>query len=242
MYDSSGISIRDSVAQVRGQIAAAAARAGRDPSSIKLVAVSKTKPVSAIYEAYGEGLNVFGENYAQELISKINSEPLSGLPDIEWHMIGHIQTNKVKMLIGKTFLIHSLDSIRLAETIQKHAEKASLTVDVLVEVNIAGEADKFGFSPAQTFGAVEQIARFCNIKILGLMASAPYTDDPESSRKYFKQLNELYLDIRHKRLDNTRMHILSMGMSGDFQVAIEEGSTMLRIGTRLFGSRDTGRH
>jgi len=232
-----GFSIRENIAAVRERIGRAAQRAGRDPSEIRLVAVSKTKPAELIREAYGAGLTVFGENYAQELIAKIDAEPLAGLPGIEWHMIGHLQTNKVKTLTGKTALIQSLDSMRLAAEIQKQAEKASARADVLIEVNVAGEKDKFGFSVEETAGAVRQIAAFGNVRILGLMTSAPLTADPESNRMYFRQLRELYIDIRNKRIDNTHMRILSMGMSGDFEVAIEEGSTMLRIGTLIFGKR-----
>ena len=237
MRESASIDIRNNIASVRAQIDAAAKRAGRDPSEIKLVAVSKTKPIESIYEAYTAGLTAFGENYAQELNAKMSSDKLYGLADIEWHMIGHIQTNKIKMLIGKTALIHSLDSIRLAEEIQRQAEKASLIIDVLIEINIADEPNKYGFSLDGAQKAIDSIAALGCIKILGLMTSAPYTDDPESNRKYFRQLNEFFLDNRHKKTDNVHMYLLSMGMSGDFEVAIEEGSTMLRIGSRLFGSR-----
>jgi pyridoxal phosphate enzyme (YggS family) len=237
MPDSTAATIRENIKRVREQIEKASRHAGRDPSEIKLVAVSKTKPAEAVYEAYLEGLTAFGENYAQELNAKRNGEPLSSLTDIEWHMIGHIQTNKAKSLVGATALIHSLDSVRLAVEIQKQAEKASVAVDALIEVNIAKEANKFGFFAEETPGAIERIAALKNIRILGLMTSAPLTDDPEHNRMYFRQLNELYIDIRHKRIDNTRMKILSMGMSGDFEVAVEEGSTMLRIGTKIFGGR-----
>ena len=237
MNISNSESIRDNVSQVRAQIAAAAKRAGRDPSEITLVAVSKTKPFDVICEAYASGLTAFGENYAQELLIKIDSAQQRGLADIDWHMIGHIQTNKVKMLVGKTKLIHSLDSIRLAEAIQRQADKISVAVDVLIEVNIAEEENKHGFFLNETQKAIEYIAALGNINILGLMTSAPYTTEPETNRKYFRQLNEFFLDNRHKKNDNVHMYVLSMGMSGDFEVAIEEGSTMLRIGTRLFGAR-----
>jgi len=232
-----GLSIRENTTRVREQITVAAARAGRDPAAVKLVAVSKTKPEEAILEAYRCGVAAFGENYAQELISKQNSTLLNGLSGIEWHMIGHIQTNKVKQLIGRTALIHSLDSIRLAEEIQKQAEKAAVIVDALIEVNIAEEQNKYGFFARETLDAVDNISQFGNIKIHGLMTSAPITEFPEQNRIYFRHLRELYIDISHKKMDNTAMSILSMGMSGDFEVAIEEGSTMIRIGTRLFGRR-----
>ena len=230
-------SIKNNIASVRRQIAAAAERSGRDPSRIQLIAVSKTKPAEVILEAYDAGLTAFGENYAQELTKKMESETLAGLPGIEWHMIGHIQTNKVRMLIGKTALIHSLDSVRLAEEIQRQAEKISKKVKVLIEVNVAREDNKYGFLPEELLKALEQIALLGNLEVMGLMTSAPYTQNPEENRAYFRQLNEFYIDIRHKKIDNTRMHFLSMGMSGDFEVAVEEGANMLRIGTRLFGGR-----
>ena len=237
MDNYNNMSIKDNIAQIRMQISAAAERAGRDPSEIEIIAVSKTKPVAAIVEAYNEGLTAFGENYAQELISKMNSEPLSNLTDIKWHMIGHIQTNKIKSILGKTTLIHSLDSIRLAEAIQKQAEKAGLIIDALMEINVANEEGKYGFSMDEAQKALETIASLGNIRLLGLMTSAPITEIPESNRVYFRLINEFFLDIRHKKIDNTHMYTLSMGMSGDFEIAIEEGSTMLRIGTRLFGGR-----
>ena len=229
--------IKEAVRQLQSQITSAANRAGRDPKSIKLIAVSKTKPPQSVYEACGEGILAFGENYAHELLEKKESELLADIPGIEWHMIGHIQTNKVKALIGKTALVHSLDSIRLASSIQRHSEKASLVTDALIEVNIAREESKHGFLPEEVHMAVEQISIFRNIRILGLMCCAPFTKNPEDNRVYFDKLREIYIDIGRKELDNVRMHFLSMGMSGDFEVAVEEGSTMLRIGTRLFGGR-----
>ena len=234
--------IKDNIAEVRERISAAAERSGRDPASVKLVAVSKTKPADMILEAYNEGLTAFGENYAQELAAKMDTEPLNGLTDIEWHMIGHIQTNKVKSLIGRTKLIHSLDSLRLAAEIQKQAERAAVFIDTLIEVNVAGESNKNGFLVEETPKAVEIISDCKNIRILGLMTSAPISRFPEQNRSFFRKLRELYLDIRHKRIDNTPMQILSMGMSGDFEAAIEEGSTLVRIGTCIFGERETGQH
>jgi len=229
--------IKENIALVRGRIAAASERAGRDPARIKLVAVSKTKPANAVLEAYNEGLTAFGENYVQEFIAKMDSPELNGHTGVEWHMIGHIQTNKVRQIIGRTSLIHSLDSMRLAEEIQKQAEKAQTTVDALIEVNIAREENKHGFFIEEAPAAVGRIAAYGKIRVLGFMACAPLTDEPENNRTYFRQMNELYIDISHKTVDNTCMQILSMGMSGDFEVAIEEGSNMLRIGTLLFGGR-----
>lgn len=234
------MTIKENIAIVRAQIAAAAGRVGRDPSQIKLIAVSKKKPADAVYEAYCEGLTAFGENYVQELMQKQESDALAGVDGLEWHMIGHVQTNKVKYLIGRTALIQSLDSVRLAEEIQRQAKKASVIVDVLIEVNVAKEDNKYGFFIEDTQKAAEEISGFENIQIIGLMTSAPITTNPENNRAYFRQLNELYIDISRKKIHNTHMRVLSMGMSGDFEVAIEEGSNMLRLGTRLFGLRETG--
>jgi len=222
---------------MRERIFAAAERAGTDAGKIKVVAVSKLKPAADVYAAYEAGLTIFGENYAQELFVKQGDALLAGLPAIEWHMIGHLQTNKVKPLIGKVALIQSLDSLRLANEIQKHAEKAGYVADVLIEINIAKEQNKYGFFIEEAQKAIETISTYGNVRILGLMASAPLTEVPERNRPYFKQLRELFLDIGNKRIDNTFMRILSMGMSGDFETAIEEGSTMLRIGTSIFGKR-----
>lgn len=229
--------IRENIARLRGRIEAAAQRAGRDPAEITLIAVSKTKPVEMIYEAYRSGVAAFGENYAQELCEKYNELNESGLKDVEWHMIGHIQTNKVRQIIGKTKLIHSLDSLRLAAEIQRFAEKTGETVNTLIEVNVAREYTKQGFYPEETRNAVEAVAAHKNVKVLGLMTSAPLTDDPESNRVYFRRLRELYIDIKENCIHNYDMCFLSMGMSGDFEVAIEEGATMLRIGTAIFGRR-----
>ena len=229
--------IKDNIARVKERIAESAGRAGRDMSGIKLIAVSKTKPAEDIYEAYSEGLTAFGENYVQEMLAKQDSDFLKSLPNIEWHMIGHIQTNKVKHIVGKTTLIHSLDSIRLAEEIQKQANKLNIVIDVLLEINIAREKNKFGFFSEEVENAVIKLSECSNINVCGLMTSAPFTLVPEQNRLYFRKLHELSLDIRCKSIHNIHMRDLSMGMSGDFEVAIEEGATMLRIGTSLFGQR-----
>ena len=231
------VSIKDNIARVRERIERAALRAGRDPASVGLVAVSKTKPAELIYEAYNEGLTVFGENYAQELRAKQDSELLRDLPGVAWHMIGHVQTNKVKQIVGRTALIHSLDSLRLAAEIQRQSERLRIVTDVLIEVNVAREKDKYGFHAEEVNGAAEEIAGYGNIRVLGLMTSAPITRTYEQNRPYFHELHDLYLDINRKKIHNIHMSILSMGMSGDFETAIEEGATMLRIGTGLFGSR-----
>ena len=232
-------SIKENAEAVKRRIELAAERAGRDPSGIKLVAVSKKKPAEDILEAYGAGLTAFGENYVQELAEKMGSDVLRGLPGpgIEWHMIGHVQTNKVKNLIGKTALIHSLDSLRLAGEIQKQSERAGVTTDVLMEINVAREASKYGFFLEEAQKAAEEISQYGNVRICGIMASAPAVGSPEQNRPYFNALNEFFLDMSRKRIHNTRMRVLSIGMSGDFEAAIEAGSTMVRIGTLLFGRR-----
>ncbi|MDE7325340.1 MAG: YggS family pyridoxal phosphate-dependent enzyme [Lachnospiraceae bacterium] len=223
----------ENIKKVRERIAGAAGRAGRDASEITLVAVSKTKPVSVIEAAYRAGERVFGENRVQEL-----SEKFPVLPnDIAWHMIGHLQTNKVKHVLGKAVLIHSLDNIRLAQTIQEEAQKRDLLCQVLLEVNVAGEDSKFGLPPQGVEEFVRQIAKFDRIRVKGLMTVAPFTEKPEENRKYFRQMKRLAVDISGKNIDNVSMEVLSMGMTGDFEVAVEEGATMVRVGTGIFGER-----
>ncbi len=225
--------IAENIKKVRERIAGAAGRAGRDASEITLVAVSKTKPVSVIEAAYRAGERVFGENRVQEL-----SEKFPVLPnDIAWHMIGHLQTNKVKHVLGKAVLIHSLDNIRLAQTIQEEAQKRDLLCQVLLEVNVAGEDSKFGLPPQGVEEFVRQIAKFDRIRVKGLMTVAPFTEKPEENRKYFRQMKRLAVDISGKNIDNVSMEVLSMGMTGDFEVAVEEGATMVRVGTGIFGER-----
>ena len=204
------------------------------PEDVTLVAVSKTHPVEAIREAYDAGHRVFGESRPQELREKYDVLP----KDIEWHMIGHLQTNKVKYIVGKTSLIHSVDSLHLAKEIQKQAIKHDCSCDILVEVNIAGEASKFGTSRDEAISLVEEIAKLDHIHIKGLMTIAPFVDDPEDNRQYFRDIKQLSVDIAQKNIDNVSMNVLSMGMTGDYTVAIEEGATMVRVGTGIFGERD----
>ena len=198
-----------------------------------LVAVSKTKPTSDILEAYKEGIRDFGENKAQELDWKYNELP----KDIRWHMIGHLQRNKVKYIIDKVYLIHSVDSLRLAEQINNEALKINKTVNILIQVNVSGEESKFGINPDESFDLIDKISKMSNVKIMGLMTVAPFTSNPEENRTYFSELKKLYVDIISKNIDNVSMELLSMGMTGDYKVAISEGANLIRVGTGVFGER-----
>ncbi len=208
--------------------------AGRNPEECTLVAVSKTKPLELLKEAYDAGCRDFGENYVQELVDKIPQMP----DDIRWHMIGHLQTNKVKYLIGKTYLIHSVDSVKLAKEIGKQSEKAGITTDILLEVNVAQEESKFGFTEKNIMDSVLEISKIPGVCVKGLMTSAPICDNPEENRTYFRKLKQLSIDIKKQNIDNVYMGFLSMGMSGDYEVALSEGSTFVRVGTAIFGERD----
>ena len=220
--------------EVEAKIEAACKRAGRDRSEVTLNAVSKTKPVEMLEEAYETGIREFGENKVQEMMDKYEVMP----KDIHWHMIGHLQRNKVKYLMGKAALIHSVDSLRLAEEISAQSVKHEVTTDILIEVNIAGEETKFGTDREEAIALVEAAAKLPNIHICGLMTIAPFVENPEDNRKYFQQIRQLSVDIKEKNIDNVDMRILSMGMTGDYEVAIEEGATMVRVGTGIFGARN----
>lgn len=226
--------LKENLQKVEENIEAACKRAGRDRSEVTLIAVSKTKPVDMLQEVYDTGIREFGENKVQEMMDKYEVLP----KDIQWHMIGHLQRNKVKYLMGKAALIHSVDSLRLAEEISAQSVKHDVITDILIEVNIAGEESKFGTSKEEAMALVEAAAKLPNIHICGLMTIAPYVDDPEDNRKYFRGIRELSVDIKEKNIDNVDMRILSMGMSGDYEVAIEEGATMVRVGTGIFGARN----
>lgn len=208
-------------------------RAGRNPQEVTLIAVSKTKPLPMLEEAYAWGCRDFGENKVQELVDKYEAMP----KDIRWHMIGHLQRNKVKYIVDKAALIHSVDSLRLAEEISKEAQKKNVTANILIEVNVAGESTKFGTTCENTVSLIEEIAKLPNVQIKGLMTIAPYVENSEENRQYFVALRELSVDIRKKNIDNTSMDILSMGMTGDYQTAIEEGASCIRVGTGIFGER-----
>ena len=239
-----GVSIADNLQSVRSRIEAACRRSGRRPEDVTLIAVSKRKPFSDILEACVSGAADFGENYVQELTQKIeqNNSPGVGRP-IRWHMIGHLQKNKVKYLIGRTALVHSVDSVPLAEQIEKEAAKRDQRMRILLEVNIAGEESKWGFAPDSVIRAAQDIAAFSHVRVLGLMTSAPITEEPEANRYYFRGLKNLAQELAAKELLSVTDPdfpgpVLSMGMTGDFEVAVEEGATMVRVGTAIFGRRD----
>ncbi|MEE1229147.1 MAG: YggS family pyridoxal phosphate-dependent enzyme [Lachnospiraceae bacterium] len=228
--------LRDNLLNVRENIKKACEKVGRDPGEVTLLAVSKTKPLSDVEELIPEGQMDFGENYVQELCDKY--EKVS--TPVRWHMIGHLQRNKVKYIIDKVVLIHSVDSMHLAKQIEKEAVKHNTDMDILVEVNVAGEDTKFGLSCDDVLPFVEEVAQFPHVHVKGLMTSAPFVDDPEENRCYFRKLHQLFVDIGQKNIDNVSMEILSMGMTNDYKIAVEEGSTMVRVGTAIFGARDYG--
>ena len=231
------MSIAENIAQVRERIAAAARRAGRNADEITLMGVSKTFPVESIREAYAAGLRVFGENRVQEFAGKANA--LHDLPDAEWHLIGHLQTNKAAKATELFDAVDSVDSMRMAEKLNAFAESAGKTLSVLIEVNLGGETAKSGVGPGSD--ELEQILRgaprWGNLKILGLMTVPPYAEDPEGSRPYSRQLREIRDRIAARGLPQIGMAVLSMGMSHDFEVAIAEGATCVRVGTAIFGER-----
>lgn len=226
--------LKENLANVEKNIEQACKNAGRSRDEVTLIAVSKTKPVEMLQEIYDENIRDFGENKVQELCSKMEQLP----SDIRWHMIGHLQRNKVKYIVGKVELIHSVDTYRLAEEINIQAKKQNVIVPILVEVNIAHEESKFGISAEDAILLVEEISKLENIRIKGLMTIAPYVENPEDNRLYFRKIKQLSVDITNKNIDNVFMEILSMGMTGDYMVAIEEGATIVRVGTGIFGERN----
>lgn len=219
--------------RVKEKIEIAAAASNRNLSEITLLAATKTVDIDTINYAIDSGITHIGENRVQELLSKID-----GLNPVHKHLIGHLQTNKVKDVIDKVELIHSVDSVKLAAEIQKQAQKNGLHCDILLEVNIGNEESKSGFSADELYEAIYQIAEFSRVHIRGLMAIPPICEKSEENRKYFSKLNNMFLDIASKKIDNSNMEILSMGMSDDFDVAVSEGSTLVRVGTALFGKRN----
>lgn len=226
--------LKNNLFDVEKRILKACERSGRKREDITLIAVSKTKPLEDVEQVKNCGIIEFGENKVQELVDKF--EHISS--PVHWHMIGHLQRNKVKYLMGKVVLIHSVDSLRLAEQIDKESKKANCVTDILVEVNIAREESKFGLFKEDVVPFLEQISKLKHIHVRGFMTSAPFVTDPEENRIYFQELFQLFVDIRRKNIDNIDMDILSMGMTNDFEVAIEEGATMVRIGTAIFGNRN----
>ena len=223
---------------IEENICKACEKAGRERSEVTLIAVSKTKPLEDLQAVYDLNIRDFGENKVQELTGKIEAMP----EDIRWHMIGHLQRNKVKYIVDKVELIHSVDSLRLAEEISKQAIKKNVNVNILVEINIGDEESKFGISADEVKVLVRDIAKLDNIKVQGLMCVAPYVVDSEENRAIFHKIKDLSVDIMKENIDNVNMNVLSMGMSNDYQVAIEEGATMVRIGSNLFGKRDYSNH
>jgi pyridoxal phosphate enzyme (YggS family) len=223
------------VQKVRDVIEQAAAKSGRKPDEIKLMAVTKTMPAQAVTAALDCGITLFGENRVQELLDKLPELDMTGRSA---HIIGHMQTNKVKYVIDKVDMIQSLDSFHLAQEIDSQAEKAKKIMKVLVEVNIGREQSKSGVMPEEIFNFIDRVSEFSHLKICGLMSIPPFDEDKEKTRLYFKQIRKLFIDIAVKKSDNIDMNVLSMGMSSDFAIAIEEGSTMIRVGTSIFGKRN----
>ena len=219
--------------EVESNIKSACERVGRARESVTLIAVSKTQPVSAIEEAYALGIRDFGENKVKEMLGKEPQLPA----DIRWHLIGHLQTNKVKSVLSNTVLIHSLDSLKLLDAGDFEAMKQKITVEGLLEVNVAEEESKFGFHPSELWELLNRLRQYKNLRIRGLMTVAPFTTNAENNREIFRKLKEISIDTKWNTLDNISMDILSMGMTGDYSVAIEEGATMVRVGTGLFGAR-----
>ena len=234
--DKEGVShmVQEQLEEVRQNIRNACERSGRKVEDVTLIAVSKTKPVPMLQEAYDAGARDFGENKVQEILEKDPQLP----SDIRWHMIGHLQTNKVKYIIDKVSMVHSVDSVRLAEAIEKEAAKKDICMPVLIEVNVAGEESKFGLSVEEVLPFLEEISSYEHLQVKGLMTIAPFVANPEENREVFQKLKKLSVDIAAKNINNVNMSVLSMGMTGDYQVAVQEGATMVRVGTGIFGERD----
>ncbi|MCR5107766.1 MAG: YggS family pyridoxal phosphate-dependent enzyme [Lachnospiraceae bacterium] len=225
--------IKENVLKVRENIKNACKESERSEDEVRLIAVSKTKPVEMIREVYDEGIRDFGENKVQEIMDKYDKLP----SDIRWHMIGHLQTNKVKYIIDKVYMIHSVDSLKLAREISKEAVKKNVNMPILIEVNMGGEESKFGIDPKDAVSMIEEAALLPGISIKGLMTVAPYVEVAEKNSTIFCKMRELSVDIKRKNIDNVSMECLSMGMSGDYPVAIKEGATCIRVGTSIFGER-----
>ena len=226
--------IKTNIATIQQRICSVAKKCGRDPGSVKLVAVSKTKPSSDVRAAIKAGADIFGENYIQEAKCKIQA--LTEFP-VSWHFIGHLQSNKAKIAVALFDMIHTVDTLKLAREINKQAEKINKRQNILIQVNISKEATKSGISKENTLSFVKEISQFDHLSVRGLMTMPPYSADPEKARPYFKSLSALAGDIKAAAIPNISMEELSMGMTGDFPVAIEEGATLVRIGTAIFGKR-----
>lgn len=226
--------LKENLDNVINNIAISCKKAGRNTNEVTLIAVSKTKPLSDIEELMTYGVDEFGENKVQELCDKYEnvSKP------VNWHLIGHLQTNKVKYIVDKACLIHSVDSIHLAKEIEKQSEKKNVVTKILIQVNIAHEDTKFGIDESNIYEILDELKDYSHIKVCGLMTIAPFVENPEDNRVYFRKMHQLLLDIKSKNIDNIDMSILSMGMTNDYMVAIEEGATMVRVGTGIFGERN----
>ncbi len=241
--------IKENLIRVKENINTACEKAGRMPSGVTLIAVSKTKPLSMIMECVEQGQLIFGENYVQELVRKyeeMQTEHPEAARKISWHMIGHLQRNKVKYIIDKVAMIHSVDSLRLAEQIESEAAKRNLVMDILLEVNIAQETSKWGFTAPEAKEAAISLMQSCpHLRVRGFMTSAPYTENPESNRIHFRHLHTLFEDVKKALSENSALQnyidafdTLSMGMTCDYTVAAEEGAAMVRVGTGIFGERE----
>ena len=227
------MSAKENYLRIKSEMEDILIKSGRSADDALLLAVSKTKPVEMLQDVYDVGCRDFGENKVQEIMDKIDKLP----SDIRWHMIGHLQTNKIKYIIDKVYMIHSVDTLHLAEAISKEAVKKNVNARILLEVNVAGEESKFGGGLDEARVLFEEASKLPNLTICGLMTIAPYVEDAEENRQYFAQLRELSVDIGVKKTDNNIGAELSMGMSGDYIVAIEEGSTIIRVGSNIFGER-----
>jgi len=232
--------IPENLEWVKSRIAKAAKKAGRSPLSIRLVAVSKTVPIEKIIEAREAGAELFGENRVQEALEKIDRLGQSGQGGPEWHFIGHLQKNKVKQVVGRFGLIHSVDSTALAQVINEKSLAGNLITSILIQVNVSGEASKFGMAPDELESALRAMSGMSAVKVEGLMTIPPYAPDPEKSRDVFVRLRELRDKMAELGMEGICMNELSMGMSNDFTVAIEEGATLVRVGSAIFGDRPAG--
>lgn len=229
-----GTNLKENYIFVLDKVREACKRAGRNSDAVTLIAVSKTKPVEMLQEVYDAGCRDFGENKVQEIMDKYDKLP----KDIRWHMIGHLQTNKVKYIVDKVYMIHSVDSIKLAKEISKEALKKNVTVNVLLEVNVAKEESKFGLMAEQVKDFYNEVIDLPGLKVCGLMTIAPYVEEAEENRQYFVNLKQLMVDMIKEKTDNISVGELSMGMTGDYEVAVEEGATFVRVGTGIFGERN----
>ncbi len=225
--------IAANIEKINARIEQACHKAGRHPDTVRLIAVSKVKPAELIEAAYHAGQKLFGESYVQEFRDK---SPLVSAP-VEWHFIGGLQSNKVKYLRGRVAMIHSVDRLSLAEEINRQWSKIDATIAVTLQVNVGDELTKSGCAPEELEDLVKAVAQLPHLRICGLMCLPPHSDDPEEVRPFFRQLRELAGQVERLQLPNVEMTELSMGMSGDFEVAIEEGATLVRVGTAIFGAR-----